>query len=585
MARRERNSTFGIWSFLPAVVPHRSAFAEVYIASLALHVLALATPLFFQAIIDRALVYQATSTLAVLAAGVLLVMLFEAAFSLTHSYILSYVHPKIDMPITARIFRHVVSLPITYFEGQRAGSLIQDMQQDQTVRNFLTQRLFTSLTELTALVVFLPILLVYSPMLTGIVLVSSLAIAILTAALSRHFRVRMSNLYSASCERQAHLVETIHGILTVKSLGLEDRQQRTWEETSAEWTERGREFYWLSCKAGVATSMIDKLMTVGIITCGAFLVFRGHLSLGQLVAFQMLSARVSGPLIQLISLIQAYQEAIVSARALGGVIEAEPESNDGQDTPQIDGRISFEGVTFSYDENRRPALKDVSFSIPDGSVLGVVGRSGSGKSTLIKLVQGLLEPQAGTVRLDETRLPAFNRRYLRSQIGVVPQDVFLFRGTVFDNIVAGLEGVTEAGALEAAQLAGADEFIFRLPNGLQTELGEGAAALSGGQRQRLAIARALLRKPKILVLDEATSALDLESEAIIHDNLAGIINNQTTIIVTHRVASLRLADNVLVLDEGRVAGFGHHDELMRFCEIYRHLWSYQGQLPMQMAAE
>jgi ATP-binding cassette, subfamily B, bacterial HlyB/CyaB len=305
-------------------------------------------------------------------------------------------------------------------------------------------------------------------------------------------------------------------------------------------------------------------------------VFDGKISVGELVAFQMLAVRVTGPLMYLTSLIQSYQEAAVSARNLAPIMNAEPEPRLTTGLrPRIEGAVSFDHVSFQYDRTSEPALAEVSLSIPAGTVLGVVGRSGSGKSTLTRLVQGLLTPDSGTLRIDGYDLQQLDCAHLRRSIGVVPQEAFLFHGSVRDNI-AGLDPVISMDDITwAATRAGADEFIRRLPQGYETVLQEGAVNLSGGQKQRLAIARALLRQPPILIFDEATSALDLESEAAIQENIADIIGGCTAIIISHRLSSLRNANHLLVLDRGRVVGFGAHNEVVRSCPVYRQLWTRQ----------
>ncbi len=332
--------------------------------------------------------------------------------------------------------------------------------------------------------------------------------------------------------------------------------------------------------------VLEKLMAVAVIWSGAQMVFADTLTIGQLVAFQMLAGRVTGPLMYFVSLIKSHQEAAVSARQLARIMDAEPELPPASRlTPQIEGAVTFDGVCFTYEGSGCAALDQVSLSIPRGTVLGVVGRSGSGKSTLARLVQGLLLPQRGRILVDGHELRELDHRHLRRHIGVVPQEAFLFRGTVRDNIAAGCPEAGFEDIVRAARQAGADEFVRRLPRGYDTRLEEGAVNLSGGQRQRLAIARALLRDPPILILDEATSALDFETEAAIQRNLEAAAEGRTTVVITHRLASLIRADAILVLDQGRVAGFGRHHHLLAACPVYKALWATQPWGVVQVAAE
>jgi ATP-binding cassette subfamily B protein len=576
---------FGLSAFLKEILPHRRVFIEVYLLTLVISLVGLITPLFFQVVIDKVTVHQGYSTLIVLGIGVIAAIIFESVFSLIHDYLLLHTNQKIDLRLSSKVFRKLLSLPVSFFESREAGALTRDVQQDGAARDFITGRLFFTFTQVTALIVFLPLLFSYSATLAWIVLAFSGAVGAISLALAGLFRHRMTALYLADGDRQALLVETLHGMGTVKALGLEETRRQEWEHKSALALQRSRELVWLGIKSRISTSLIEKIMPVALIWVGAMLVFEGRITIGQLVAFQMLAGRVTGPLLQLISLIQGYQEAALAARRLGQVMEAQPEARSGGLKPGLQGAITFENVHFQYGGTSRPALDDVSFAIKPGCTLGVVGRSGSGKSTLTRIVHGMLSAQSGTVWIDGFAVEELDRAYLRRNIGVVPQEAFLFRGTVRENIAAGQPKATFEEITEAARQAGADKFIRQLPQGYDTPLREGAVNLSGGQRQRLAIARALVRQPRILILDEATSALDLESEAAIQANMAEITRERTTIIVTHRLSSLSVADVILVIDEGRVVGFGAHDQLLGSCLAYRQLWTSQTGGFLRVAAE
>jgi ATP-binding cassette subfamily B protein len=384
-------------------------------------------------------------------------------------------------------------------------------------------------------------------------------------------------LYRAEGERQADLVETIHGMRAVKSLALEPIRKASWDTKVAASVSRRGSVGRIGAMANVLTGWLEKMMQLSILGLGAMEVFDGHLSIGALVAFTMLSGRVTGPLVQIVALINEYQQTALSVKMLGKVMDHAPERDPQQRgiRPHITGRLEFQNVRFRYDGSATPALNDVSFTIEQGQVIGVVGRSGSGKTTLTRLIQGIHTAQEGLIRLDGADLRHIDLAHLRRGIGVVLQDNILFRGSIYDNIAAARADATLDEVMEAARLAGADEFIERLPRSYETMVEESAANFSGGQRQRIAIARALLTKPRLLLFDEATSALDPDSEAIVQQNLAEIALGRTMIIVSHRLSTLARADAILVLDGGAVADFAPHTVLLERCAIYRHLWQQQ----------
>jgi ATP-binding cassette subfamily B protein len=450
------------------------------------------------------------------------------------------------------------------------------MQQDQRIREFLSGRLLLTVLDATALFVFVPILLYYSVVLTAVVLFCATLIAGIIGILSRPFRRRLQELYRAEGERQGLLIEAIHGINTVKSLGLEPAQSKAWDQSSANSVERRIEVGRISAIARTMSQGIEKLMTVLVIWIGVTLIFKGELSIGALVAFQILAGRVISPLVQITGLINEFQEVGLSVRMLGNVMNtpSEPGLQRGL-RPPVRGKVSFDDVTFNYGTSTVPALDRVSFTVETGQVVGIVGRSGSGKSTLVRLVQGLYASQRGLIRIDDYDIREMDKVHLRRHMGVVLQDSFLFRGTIKDNIASGKSGASFEEIVWAARQAGADEFIERMPQGYDTVLEEGGVNLSGGQKQRLAIARALVRRPSILLFDEATSALDPESEVIIQDNMAKIVEGRTTLIVSHRLASLRHCHKIIVLDKGQIVGNDAHDSLLETCLMYRRLWDKQ----------
>ena len=392
-------------------------------------------------------------------------------------------------------------------------------------------------------------------------------------------RRRLKLLYEAESQRQAFLTETIHGIATVKSLAIEPHQRHDWEERAANSINMQFEAAKISQTGQAITGLLEKLLSVAIIVVGALLVFQHGITIGALVAFQMLSNRVSNPLVQLVGLVNQYQETAIAVKMLSGVMNQQPEraTTERGLAPRISGAVELSGVSFSYGPELAPAVRDVSFKVPAGSVFGLVGTSGSGKTTVTRLLQGLYVPQSGVIRVDGVDIREIDLVHLRQHIGVVLQDSFMFRGTIRQNIGMAKPDATIEEIVEAARLGGALEFIERMPKGLDTLLEENAANLSGGQKQRLAIARALVRQPRILIFDEATSALDPESEAIVQENLRSIAKGRTLIMVSHRLSSLVGADAIVVMENGAVAGIGPHAKVLAECETYRHLWQRQTQ--------
>ena len=572
----DEHQPFGLRWFIPEIWRQRSLFRDVVIAALTLHLLALVLPIFFQLVIDRVLTHQSYSTLYVLAIGVSIAILFEAIFGFLRQYLLLYATNKIDLRLAARVFSHLVSLPVAFFERNLAGVLLQHMQQSRRIREFLTGRLFLTLLDASVLVVFIPVLILYSAKLTLVLLAFCAAIACVIALLIAPFRARLNELYRAEAERQGLLVETIHGMPTVKALTLEARQRRRWEDRVANATNMHFRVGQISVSAHAAVQLLEKLMIVAIIAIGAHDVFANELSVGALVAFQMISGRVSGPLVQMVSLVHEYQETGLAVRMLGEIVNQPAEAgatSRGLLTP-IRGGVAFDRVSFSYTPGTR-VIDDVSFQIPAGTIVGIVGPSGSGKTTLARLMAALYPVQDGAVRFDGINARDLDLVHLRHSIGVVLQETFLFRGTVRENVAATKPDATLEEVATAIRMAGADEFVDRLPKGLDTMLEENGANLSGGQKQRLAIARALLPQPRILIFDEATSSLDPESEVIVQRNLAAIARGRTLIMITHRLSSLVGSDAILVLDRGRIVDHGRHTELADRPGLYQDLWRQQ----------
>ncbi|MBP9684248.1 MAG: peptidase domain-containing ABC transporter [Rhodoferax sp.] len=573
----EQNQPFGFRWFIPEIMKQKAALRDIAIAAIAMHFLALASPIFFQLVIDKVLVHQSLSTLWVLGVGIVIALVFDALFGFLRQILTLSASNKIDMRLTRRTFAHLLSLPIDYFETTTAGVITRHMQQVEKIRSFLTGRMFFTALDATSLLLFLPILFTYSVKLAFITLVFTFLIGFVVAAMVPTFQRRLNDLYRAEGERQSMMVETIHGMRTVKALAIEPTQRRLWDQRSAQSINMHFRVGKISIAGNAITDFLGKLLPVVIIVIGAQEVFDQNLSVGALIGFQMITSRVVSPLIAIVGLVNDYQETAMSVRMLGEVMNrpSEGRASAGGLRPELAGEISFDEVTFRYPGSTIAALDRASLTIPSGAVVGIVGRSGSGKTTLTKLIQGLYSVQEGIVRFDRVDAREIELSHLRRQIGVVLQENFLFRGSVRENISAARPDATFEEIVAAADASGAAEFIERLPQGYNTLLEENASNLSGGQKQRLSIARTLLNKPRILVLDEAASALDPESEAIFIRNLSRIAVGRTVIMISHRLSTLVNADVILVMQHGHLMDSGRHEDLLQRCETYQHLWNQQ----------
>jgi ATP-binding cassette subfamily B protein len=571
------NQPFGFRWFIPEIVKHKAAFRDIFIAAMAMHILGLASPIFFQLVIDKVLTHQSETTLWVLGAGIVLALLFDALFGYLRQLLTLTATNKIDMRLTRRTFGHLMTLPIDYFETATAGVITRHMQQIEKIRGFLTGRIFTTGLDVVSLLIFLPILFTYSVKLALVVLLFTGLIAAIIVAMLPAYQRRLNALYNAEGQRQAMLVETIHGMRTVKALAIEPQQRKYWDQRSAEAINMHFRVGKISIAGSAVTDFLGKLLPVLIIVLGAQQVFDQTLSVGALIAFQMISGRVVAPLIAMVGLVNEYQETALSVKMLGEVMNraSEGRADAGGLRPKLKGDISFDNVGFRYPGATGLALDRATFDIQAGTIVGIVGRSGSGKTTLTKLIQGLYPLQEGLIRFDGIDAREIELSHLRRQIGVVLQENFLFRGTIRENLAMTKPDASFEEIVAAAQTAGADEFIERMPQGYDTLLEENAANLSGGQKQRLSIARSLLSQPRILILDEAASALDPESEAIFIKNLSRIAVGRTVIMISHRLSTLVNADAILVMQHGKLVDRGPHKELLERSDTYRHLWNQQ----------
>lgn len=563
--------------FVPAIVKYRKLLGEVLLVSLVLQVLALITPLFFQVVMDKVLVHRGFTTLDVVAIGLAAVMLFEVTLTTLRTYVFSHTTSRIDVELGARLFRHLLTLPLSYFQSRRVGDSVARVRELENIRSFLTGNAVTLLLDLLFSVVFVAVMAYYSGWLTLIVLASIPCYVMLSVFFTPALRSRLNEKFNRSAENQAFLVETISGIDTVKAMAVEPHWTRKWDNQLAGYVSASFRTATVAAFANSGVTLISKLVTVATMYVGARLVIDGQLSVGQLVAFNMLAGQVAQPVMRLAQLWTDFQQTGISVQRLGDILNTRTELAEAKSVlPPVAGYISFQAIRFRYRPEGPEILCGVDLNIRAGEVIGIVGRSGSGKSTLTKLVQRLYVPEAGRVLVDGVDLALADTGSLRRQIGVVLQENVLFNRSIRENIALADPGAPLDRVMNAAKLAGAHDFILELPEGYDTPVGEHGSTLSGGQRQRIAIARALMTNPRILIFDEATSALDYESERIIQDNMKAICKGRTVIIIAHRLSAVRDAHRIIVMDHGRIVESGSHAELMgKDGGHYRHLLRLQ----------
>jgi ATP-binding cassette, subfamily B, bacterial HlyB/CyaB len=571
----KEDAQFGFSWFTSKLLAERRLLRDIVVAALTMHLIALSVPIFFQLLVDKVIPNQAFATLYTISAGVGVLILFDGGFNFLRNYLLAFVTRKLDHVVASDTVDHLLRLPIDYFHANPSGVTAYKLQEANNVREFLASRLFNTLLDGLGVVIFLPVLLIYSWQLTVIVLAVSGVAFVTLAVMSHTFRARLREVNDIEGRRKAFLFEILNGVQTIKTLALEPRSMLRWRRYTDEAAAKSLSLDHTAARARAVVASLERGMSVGIGALGALFVLSDQMTVGALVAFNMMGLRLAQPLIHASTLMQDYQRAVLSLKLLAQLMQTKPEAASGQLAPRIRGHIEFEGVTFHYPGQVTPAVKDISFEINPGQIVGIVGRSGSGKTTLTRLVQGLYRPQAGLIKIDGQDLKELELAHLRTQIGVVLQENFLFRATVRENIAMTKPAASLDEVVRAAQLAGAHEFIQRLPHGYSTMLEESAANLSGGQRQRLAIARALIHDPPVLIFDEATSALDPESEAIIQQHLNAIARGRTIIIISHRLSFVARSNLIIVVEQGRLAQIGTHDALLRGCLPYNQLWSQQ----------
>ena len=568
--------------FIPSLVKYRQLLGEVLLVSLFLQLFALVSPLFFQVVMDKVLVHRGTTTLDVLVIGLIVVVLFESVLTVLRSYVFSHTTSRIDVELGARLFRHLVSLPLAYFQARRVGDSVARVRELENIRSFLTGNAITLVLDVAFSLIFIAMMLAYSVPLTLIVLASLPLYVGISLLLVPVLRARLNEKFARGAENQALLVETVTGIQTVKASALEPAIAKRWDDQLAAYVSASFKTQTLANYGHEAINLIGKLVSAATLWYGARFVMDQQLSVGQFVAFNMFAQRVAQPIMRMAQLWTDFQQTGISMARLGDILNTRTEvpPSTAAQLPPLKGHIQFDQVSFRYRPEAPPVLHSLSIDIRPGEVIGIVGRSGSGKSTLTKLVQRLYTPEQGRVMVDGVDISLIDAAQLRRQIGVVLQENLLFNRSVRENIAITDPAAPIEAVMHAAQLAGAHEFVSELPEGYDTIVGEQGAGLSGGQRQRIAIARALFTNPRVLILDEATSALDYESEAILQKNMSAICRGRTVIIIAHRLSSVRRANRIIAMDKGRVVEQGSHEQLLKQQNgLYAHLWSIQAAVP------
>ncbi|WP_257165351.1 type I secretion system permease/ATPase [Bradyrhizobium sp. SRS-191] len=567
---------FNLGWFVAAIGKYRRILIEVLLASFVIQLFGLATPMIFQVVIDKVLVHRGLSTLEVMVAGLALIALFEAVLSGLRTYLFTHTSNRIDVELGARLFRHLMRLPLAYFESRRVGDSVARVRELETIRQFITSSSITLVLDLAFAAVFIGVMFLYSATLAWIVCATLPVYALLSLATTPAFRTRLDEKFRRGAENQAFLVESVTGVETIKAMAVEPLMQRRWEEQLASYVGASFSASQIGNWASQAASLLNKGVGALTLFVGAGLVIANKMTVGELVAFNMLANQVSGPVLRLVQVWQDFHQVRLSVERLGDILNTPVEAQSGgaeQNLPPVEGAIEFERVTFRYGLNTQPVLREVSLSIGAGQVVGIVGPSGSGKSTIAKLAQRLYQPEAGRVLVDGVDTAVLDPSWLRRQIGVVLQENVLFNRSVRDNIALADPALPMERIVEAARLAGAHEFICRMPQGYDTVIGERGVSLSGGQRQRIAIARALVGDPRILIFDEATSALDYESESIIQANMRDIVRGRTVLIIAHRLSTVRHADRILTIESGVIVEDGTHEQLVagggRYATLHR----------------
>ncbi len=555
------NRPFGLRWFVPELMRHKTIWREVLAASLVLQLVALATPLCTQVVIDKVVVHHSSSTLTVILAALGMFIAFSAALSYARQYLLLHAGNRIDAVLGMRVFEHLLRLPPRYFETRPTGTLVARLHGVETVREFITGAAASVLLDVPFLIVFLAVMLWYSVPLTLIAVALICVLAVVSFAVTPLLRRRINEQFLLGARNQAFVTEHVAAMETIKSLQMEPQVAARFGRNLADYLRASFATRQLTNAYGVFASGVEQTLAVAILGVGAWMVMTQEgFTIGMLVAFQMFSGRLAQPALRLASLWQEFQQAAIAVQRLGDLMDAPAEiySLTPARAAEVTGRIEIDNLTFRYRDDLAPVYENFSLTIEAGSCVALTGPSGSGKSTLARLLQGFYLPAAGTVRIDGRDTRQFAANELRMHFGIVPQETRLFSGTLFDNLVAAQPHAGPGEVMEASRQAEIHEFIEGLPQGYRTQVGENGVGLSGGQKQRIAIARALLRHPRILIFDEATASLDRETAECFARTVSRLRDSVTVLFISHHVPDGLVVDKVARLD-GRVARFDHFE--------------------------
>lgn len=567
LLKEAEESSVPFWQFFELLKPHGLVLAEIFAASLFIQVFGLITPIFTQLLLDRVVVQKSELTLLTISIGLVIFKLFRVAMMGLRQYLLDHTANKLDLALIVAFIRHTMNLPLSFFESRYVGDIMSRIQENQKIQRFLSGEASTILLDLLTVFVYIGVMFWYSWQMAAIALLI-IPPFLLLAVIATPFLRRISReIFGSHAEENSYLIQALTGIKTVKSTAVEQNVRWNWEELLNKAVKKTFAGEVISNRLQIFSNAIEAIITSAIMCFGAYQVIHDQLTIGQLVAFNMLLGNIIQPFQRLTVLWNQLQEVVIAMERINDVLDAEPEENFQtqfkQVLPTFQGHLRFDRVSFRYhiegDEN---VIENLSFEAKPGEMIALVGRSGSGKTTISKLALGLYPVTEGRILVDGYELNSLSLRSLRQQTGVVDQDTFMFGGTLRENISLSKPGAPLAEVIAAAEMAGADDFIRKLPMGYETQIGEGGGLLSGGQRQRIAIARALMGNPPLLIMDEATSHLDPESERIIQQNLTEILKNRTTLVIAHRLSTIRHADRILVLDRGILIEQGTHTELM-----------------------
>ena len=568
---------FGFKWFFNEIFKYKKIIGQVLLGSFVVQLFGLVTPLFTQVILDKVLVNRTISTLDVLAFAFVVVAIFELLLNLSRNYIFIHTTNKIDAKLGAKLFKHLFRLYYVYFENRQVGNIVARVRELDRIREFITNKSVSVLIDAFFSVVFLAVMFVYSPKLTFISLGFLAIIGVIYVIITPELRTRLEEKFQMGAHSNSYLVESVTGVQTVKSLAIEGSMFRKWEDKLGKYLKSSFNLAIMGNFTGSICGFLQKGMTIAILYVGVMLVIENKLTIGQLIAFQMFSGQFAAPMLRLVGLWNEFQQTLLAVDRIGDILNSpvEVQSGNAITLSHVRGDIRIENLSFRYNVDAPMVLNNINLEIRAGEKIGFVGRSGSGKSTIAKLIQRLYYTTEGTIYVDGIDIRNIDPVWLRTNIGIVLQENYLFSGTIRENIALPRPNMPMEGIVQVAQIAGAHEFISKMPKGYDTEVGERGSSLSGGQKQRIAIARALISNPRILIFDEATSALDYESERIIRDNMAMISKGRTTIIIAHRLSTIKDCDKIVCFDQGRIVEAGTHEQLIQHNGYYKKLYDAQ----------